>query len=172
MFSCTLIENILLDFSFSWLRQFMPFIFIFLILIQGYVSLILEREKGGEWEWWARERGETSMLPVGIGTLTRYWTRNLGMCPDWGSNPQTFSCSGTMLQPTEPPGQGYLVFLRSQFRSLGGQLSFYLKLLLFLFLRHNFEGYIILGWEFIFCLHSEDILHMKSAAILLTLLWR
>ena len=34
------------------------------------------------------------------------WTWNLGMFPDQESNPQPFGY-GMMLQPTEPPGQGW-----------------------------------------------------------------
>ena len=33
--------------------------------------------------------------------------RNLGMCPDWGLNPQPFG-SWDMLQPTEPPARAIL----------------------------------------------------------------
>ena len=31
----------------------------------------------------------SDQLPLAL-TLTGAWTRNLGMCPDWGSNPQPF----------------------------------------------------------------------------------
>ena len=41
--------------------------------------------------------------------LTGYWTCNLGMCPDRESNLRSY-VHGTMLQPTEPPGQGFPLF--------------------------------------------------------------
>ena len=42
--------------------------------------------------------------------LTRDWTSNIGMCPDWESNPQPL-VYGKALQPAEPPGQGHDEFL-------------------------------------------------------------
>ena len=43
-----------------------------------------------------------------IYSLTRDKTHNLGMCPYWNQT-HNLLVYGTMLQPTEPPGQGYKV---------------------------------------------------------------
>ena len=42
--------------------------------------------------------------------VTKDWTHNLGMCPNWESNLQSFGAWMTF-QPTEPPIQGCSNFL-------------------------------------------------------------
>ena len=72
--------------------------FTFLILNWGYVCWFSMREEGGEREREKRRKRERErdiivrninwFLP--IRSPTRDQTCNLGMCPDWESNPQTF----------------------------------------------------------------------------------
>ena len=79
---------------------------------QRILLLILKKEIGREggkerenetlrWEW------NTDLLPL-IPTPTGDWTHSLGMWPDCGLNLLMY---GTMLQPAEPPGQGWKRFL-------------------------------------------------------------
>ena len=67
--------------------------------------LILERERKGE-----RERDINQLPPICAPTGDR--TCNLSTCPDQGYNPQPLVC-GLTLQPTEPPGQGCHITLKS-----------------------------------------------------------
>ena len=52
--------------------------------------------------------------------LSGIGTSNLGVCPDWGSNPQPVGVLDT-LQPTEPAGQGSVFF--SQCPERGGRAT-------------------------------------------------
>ena len=72
--------------------------------------LILESEERGEREreTWKQERN-IDRLPL-LHTPMGDGTRNLGMCPDQGSDPQDLVYR-TVLQPTEPPSQGLIYFL-------------------------------------------------------------
>ena len=85
------------------------FIYIILILIQGYVSFIdfrekmgTERERERETSMW--ERNIYWLLPIYALTGDRTW--NLGMCPNQGSNPQHFGVRDDALTnwATREPG--------------------------------------------------------------------
>ena len=67
-----------------------------------------EREREREWHRCEKHRSEP---PMRAPTEDR--PSNLGMCPDGESNPQSL-VYGTMLQPTEPLGQGHLVPSKKQ----------------------------------------------------------
>ena len=54
--------------------------------------------------------GYTDRLPS-TRTLTKDPICKLGMCPDLGSKPSPL-VYGTMLQPTEPPGQNWLFLIK------------------------------------------------------------
>ena len=66
-------------------------------------SLLLEREEGRERERNIDVRETVIGLPP-VHAPTRNQTHNLGMCPDWESNPQPFGVWDDA--PTELPGQG------------------------------------------------------------------
>ena len=67
--------------------------FFFLSLPRTFFHCFIEREEGRERKTerhinvWERN---INWLPP-ICTLTGGWAHNLGLCPDWGSNPQPFS---------------------------------------------------------------------------------
>ena len=55
-------------------------------------------------------------------TPTRDQTRNLRMCPDWGWT-RNFLVYGTMLQPTESPGEGTMfIFMEGGFKHKKAQV--------------------------------------------------
>ena len=100
------------------LKVFCYLSFIYLVFyphLRTFFFHCFQREKGREKE---RERHqcdtEASFGCFPVCSPTGDQTLNLGMCPDWKSEPQLFSLlqeSGVMLQPIEPHWPGcYLSF--------------------------------------------------------------
>lgn len=69
--------------------------------VPGALSLLTERPLHSQSGW--EEKQSIGQLPP-MCALAGDQTCTLGMCPDWKPNPKPFG-SGTIFQPTEPPGQ-------------------------------------------------------------------